>query len=149
MNSLDTLNLLLLKGAYGTGYPDFLCANSLYLCAIFSIYVRNTDFMCGISNICASYRFSANIRHAYTRLVPPPVYNSISDHITTILQPPHHSLHNPIKKPLPQSRRAAQTKQNYFSPKAKLASTKSLNSGCGRVGRDVNSGWNWDATNHG
>lgn len=29
------------------------------------------------------------------------------------------------------------------------ASMKSLNNGCGRVGLDVNSGWNWDARNHG
>ncbi len=31
---------------------------------------------------------------------------------------------------------------NYFSPNSKDAFTNSRNSGCGRVGRDVNSGWN-------
>jgi len=29
------------------------------------------------------------------------------------------------------------------------ASINPLNKGCGRVGREVNSGWNWEATNHG
>lgn len=31
----------------------------------------------------------------------------------------------------------------------KDACTKSRNNGCGLVGRDKNSGWNWDATNQG
>ena len=29
------------------------------------------------------------------------------------------------------------------------AATNPSNSGCGRSGRDLNSGWNWLATNHG
>ena len=33
--------------------------------------------------------------------------------------------------------------------RARAASTNSRNSGAGRVGRDLNSGWNCDATNHG
>ena len=34
-------------------------------------------------------------------------------------------------------------------PSGMAAPTKSLNSGCGRSGRLLNSGWNWPATNQG
>src|SRR6185312_11006035 len=34
-------------------------------------------------------------------------------------------------------------------PRCAAAPTKSRNSGCGRFGRDLNSGWYWLATNHG
>lgn len=37
----------------------------------------------------------------------------------------------------------------YYSLFFKEAPTKSRNSGCGRVGLEVNSGWNCDATNQG
>jgi hypothetical protein len=39
--------------------------------------------------------------------------------------------------------------KEYYFAFSNAALTKSRNNGCGRVGRDVNSGWNCEATNQG
>ena len=50
------------------------------------------------------------------------------------------------KRPVPTSTGNRPKLHAYFSI---VALTKSRNNGCGRVGLDTNSGWNWEATNQG
>ena len=45
--------------------------------------------------------------------------------------------------------KASLASASYFSWPATAALTKPLKSGCGALGLDWNSGWNWQATNQG
>ena len=53
------------------------------------------------------------------------------------------------KSSVSRSRDGARRVDHFLRCPAIAAPTKSRNSGCGLVGRLLNSGWNWQATNHG